>query len=1372
MRKILLTFRSLAIAAAAIVFPWNIVSGQVATLQNWTNVYHGRASDPQNISYPVQEGSNTNRMLVVAISTSRTSIGVMSVTLSYGSQALTLANGDMNIPARQHTALYYLNEAGLDAAGTEATLTVGVSGGTICNTDVWTALFDYVDQGNPLHDSKTVSSGSLAVTSLSLSTPLSIKAFEQAVEVVLGYNSSKNQPSAITYATDWNMVLEQITFYNSGASSISINNGVANRNLPSTYITDASLTSFDNAAQASITALSLNFEPPPPPTIQASDIIFSDVTGSSFTISWTPGDGTNRLVLLKEGSAVDDDPADGTSYTASNIFGNGSQTGTGNYVVYNGTGSSVTVMNLEANTVYHAAVYEFSVPPGMEDYLTPPATGSQLTKPETAVNGDYRSKASGNWGTPETWQTYSSGSWVDALESPSSSAGIITIRNGHSIDVTDAITIDQVMVESNAQVTVKPGVTLTVAEGADDVDCNINGILFNSGTIVTTGTLAFGSGSTYQHALNGGIIPNATWDANSTCLITGISDSAPSGFGQSFGDFTWNCPAQTIVVAMNSDITVKGNFRITSTGTGRLSVINSGTPGTLTVSGDYIQTGGTFDFNSGAGSTTAAYLNVSGNFSFTGGSITETSSGSGNINFNGVGQRQMYTSGGTLSNTINFVVEEGAYLQMGTGPSPSTIRDSNGTFTLSAGATLGITDRSGITTLTSGSLGGNIKVSGTRIFDTGANYIYNGDRNQFTGDGLPLTVNSLVIDNTGGIVSFNAARTIASFSITNGSIANLGNSFVHTSGMLTLGGTGQPAGSYGHTISPAEFKNDIFFASSTGIVNNTVPAGTWLGSVSTDWNEGLNWSDGNVPTSETDAFISSYPVNQPVISGTVTAECGTLTIGSGASLTIDNSGKATISSIENNGTMSLNSDAEGIASLILDSYSGSGQTRIQLYLTGGGDETNYPWHYISSPVTELSTDAVMTGGDGPDASDLAAYHEEIVVEDKDLAWMGYDGWDYQNEVYTENGFDELETGLGYNYYSYYDATRDIEGIPNTTGVDKSLSYSGTTDGLYMFGWNLLGNPFTSSISWDVINDGLPEGGEIDDAIYFTRNNTVVSYVDGIASTEGVSGDIPPMQGFFVKANAVGQSIDLFASARVHSTQSRYKGEGETVPLVRLKLENKALLSDETVIRLNEKAENTFDSKLDAYKTGTAKSKISLWTVTGKVPYSINSIPFPEAETEVSIGMNLPGSDSYKLTATRLQGMDNYNVYLTDKTTGAAVNLKNTSSMSFRASNGTFKDRFVIRITASALRGPVVTESEFNIYASGDMVNIQTLSDEWEGKKGSIRLIDISGIEISRLDNNEFCKDSFIQIPAAKYKGLYFVRIESGLMKYVGKVMIK
>ena len=52
-------------------------------------------------------------------------------------------------------------------------------------------------------------------------------------------------------------------------------------------------------------------------------------------------------------------------------------------------------------------------------------------------------------------------------------------------------------------------------------------------------------------------------------------------------------------------------------------------------------------------------LTVAGNFSHTSGTITESSTGSGSIVFNGI-TNQSYTGGGTISNTINFTINNSA----------------------------------------------------------------------------------------------------------------------------------------------------------------------------------------------------------------------------------------------------------------------------------------------------------------------------------------------------------------------------------------------------------------------------------------------------------------------------------------------------------------------------------------------------------------------------------------------------------------------------------------------------------------------------------------------------------------------------------------
>jgi hypothetical protein len=83
-------------------------------------------------------------------------------------------------------------------------------------------------------------------------------------------------------------------------------------------------------------------------------------------------------VLAKSGAAVDAQPQDGMSYTADPEFGSGSELGTGNYVVYDGTGSNVSITGLTSATTYHFAIYEYNQY-SCQAYLTSSSATDQKT---------------------------------------------------------------------------------------------------------------------------------------------------------------------------------------------------------------------------------------------------------------------------------------------------------------------------------------------------------------------------------------------------------------------------------------------------------------------------------------------------------------------------------------------------------------------------------------------------------------------------------------------------------------------------------------------------------------------------------------------------------------------------------------------------------------------------------------------------------------------------------------------------------------------------------------------------------------------------------------------------------------------------------
>ncbi|MDO7873730.1 T9SS type A sorting domain-containing protein [Hymenobacter sp. ASUV-10] len=121
----------------------------------------------------------------------------------------------------------------------------------------------------------------------------------------------------------------------------------------------------------------------------------------------------------------------------------------------------------------------------------------------------------------------------------------------------------------------------------------------------------------------------------------------------------------------------------------------------------------------------------------------------------------------------------------------------SGSFTLEAGATLGICDADGISG--SGSSGA-VQTTGPRSFSPEASYLYNGTAAQRTGSGLPAQVRSLTTTNANALTlsgAVSVARTLAVAGtgnlVTNGVALTLQSSTTGTA-LLTNLGTGQVSG--------------------------------------------------------------------------------------------------------------------------------------------------------------------------------------------------------------------------------------------------------------------------------------------------------------------------------------------------------------------------------------------------------------------------------------------------------------------------------------------------------------------------------------------------------------------------------------------------
>lgn len=126
------------------------------------------------------------------------------------------------------------------------------------------------------------------------------------------------------------------------------------------------------------------------PTVQASNIVTSNITDTSMTINWTNGNGGNRIVVMHAASSPTVTPADSRSYGSSLDYRLAPSIGSGNNVVFNTTGSGpVNVIGLTSGVTYTISVYEYdSAGAGTHNYLTTTATNNPVTATTTGISSN------------------------------------------------------------------------------------------------------------------------------------------------------------------------------------------------------------------------------------------------------------------------------------------------------------------------------------------------------------------------------------------------------------------------------------------------------------------------------------------------------------------------------------------------------------------------------------------------------------------------------------------------------------------------------------------------------------------------------------------------------------------------------------------------------------------------------------------------------------------------------------------------------------------------------------------------------------------------------------------------------------------------
>jgi M6 family metalloprotease-like protein len=210
-----------------------------------------------------------------------------------------------------------------------------------------------------------------------------------------------------------------------------------------------------------------------PPITQASGFSSTNVLDDAATISWTRGSGDRVLVLARRNNPVEISPSNGTTYASNSSFMLGDRVDPGTYVVYDGTGTTVSVSDLLGSSTYYFSIFEYNSTDHC--YLSPALTGTITTTGCTPC-------------TPTTSDTW-------AFSITNVSLGTLNNSSGNSVYTSFKDTYTPVSIGSyyNLSVSIEPSGYLTYAKAWIDwnKDCDFQaGEEYDLGSLSATGTLA------------------------------------------------------------------------------------------------------------------------------------------------------------------------------------------------------------------------------------------------------------------------------------------------------------------------------------------------------------------------------------------------------------------------------------------------------------------------------------------------------------------------------------------------------------------------------------------------------------------------------------------------------------------------------------------------------------------------------------------------------------------------------------------------------------------------------------------------------------------------------------------------------------------
>jgi hypothetical protein len=588
---------------------------------------------------------------------------------------------------------------------------------------------------------------------------------------------------------------------------------------------------------------------------------------------------------------------------------------------------------------------------------------------------------------------------------------------------------------------------------------------------------------------------------------------------------------------------------------------------------------------------------------------------------------------------------------------------------------------------------------------------------------------------------------------------------------------------------------------------------TWTGDADNNWLNTANWSCPLIPTVSKHVVIPGSLTNYPVINGSASAN--DLTISAGASLTISNTSTLSVAGhFTNSGVFTSNQGTvafTGSASQNINNNGASFYT-IQVNKSGGSLSVfqNLPLIHLldiqSATAVNSNGNLVLMSSDSTTANDASigliptgasvngtitvnryisnagninryvaapVYGVTTAMFSDDMTVKSGATIRYYNEPVAGamvNGYVYVPgTGsftLGRGYLAYmYDKKRihlDVTGTIHKGEFDyiakNVLSYTTTSGGVSADGWNLVGNPYPSAITWGTTG--------------WVRDNGGTSYVDGTISVPDLSltsgypnyyhsynyadgtGDLPGGiiamgQAFWVHITSASAVLKVNESAKTSSGSGRFYRENTRSESQFLKISvSNDEIADNSFFKINEKATDAFDV-YDGYKFKNPVINSFLIDKDNNhlVMHTLREI---KEKDKIFIGIEVAEQGEYKLSISNTEDFSNASdLFFVDRSQGVVIPVNEISDYRFSLADvrSAVTDRFFITRDKSEIAKyegtlavyPNPVEGILNLRAAS---NIETATAQLMDQNGKL-LLEYKWKGVGQIDMSQFRHGIFI-----------------------------